>query len=477
MSLRTQRAGSTLARVALVSMLLLANAVVLGAFASADRRVVLSLVAILAVAPAVWLGLWLVERPQRGVVALAALVPFDGLRQLWPIPAGWKEGLVLVTLAATFMAPPASRGPAGRRLPDWGIALGALVAVGAASAIVVGGSQGALGLKIAFFYVLVAWTIWRCPFTRLDRDHLVSVLMLTGVATAVYGVVQQILGPERLVELGYSYERSVLTADGGYFRSFSTFLTNFPFALYLMLVLLVGLAVALDDVRRSRNRWFLVAGVPVILLGLVVSLTRSAWVGLLVGTLYLGLTRYRVLLVALAQIVVVGAIALVFAGGWGGAFLSEESSQDRLGIWTDSLAEVAAHPLGLGIGATGSTAEKLELESGGDVSNALQADNYFLETALELGIIGLWLFIVVLLLSWQAAVRTSRDLAGEEAAFASGVGAMVVASVAVSMSSAYFEVFPLDVAFWLLLGVLATIAPMKQPKRAREGADLARSSR
>jgi hypothetical protein len=414
---------------------------------------------------AIWVGLRIVERPQRGLLLLAALVPFDGLRQLYPVPAGWKESIVLFTLAATFVAPEMARGPAHRRLPDWSLVLGGLVGITVVSAIVVGGMQGVLGLKISFFYVLVALTAWRCPLDARERDGLVSILMVTGVVTALYGLFQQVLGPERLVELGYSYERSVFTASG-YFRSFSSFLTNFPFALFLMLVLLIALPVALRDHARPRNRWFLVIGAPLVVLGMISSLTRSAWVGLFVGLLYLGVSHFRVLLVAMVQIVVIGALALALAGGWGAAFLSEDSSADRVEIWSDNLAQVVAHPLGLGTGATGSTAEKLELDEGGDRSDALQADNYFLEMALELGPIGLWLFIVLLIMLFRDMHRASLALPRRDAAFASGVTAMVIASVAVSLSSAYFEVFPLDVYYWLLVGVVAATTA-----GARESAD------
>ncbi len=63
------------------------------------------------------LGLALVRRPQRGVLALAVLVPFDGLLLLVPHPPvldGWKEAVVLATVAAALVAPPTGPRPRPR---------------------------------------------------------------------------------------------------------------------------------------------------------------------------------------------------------------------------------------------------------------------------------------------------------------------------------------------------------------------------
>ena len=52
---------------------------------------------------AAWLLVAIARRPQRGVLALAALVPYHGLLTLVHVPSllsGWKEGLVLYTAAA-----------------------------------------------------------------------------------------------------------------------------------------------------------------------------------------------------------------------------------------------------------------------------------------------------------------------------------------------------------------------------------------
>jgi hypothetical protein len=399
----------------------------------------------------------LVERPQRGVLLLAALVPFDGLREITSFPAGWKEALVLLTLAATLVAPRESRGVPGRRLPSWAYVVAAFFLLGTVSALAVGGSQGLVGLKVGFFYVLIAVAVWRCPLDARERDRLVTILMAVGFVTAVFGIAQQVIGESKLVSWGYSYLVSVRTA-GGYLRSFSTFVTNFPFALYLVLVLLIGIPSALVDPKRLRNRLFLLS-IPVLIVGLVSSITRAAWIGLAVGLLYIGLTRFRSLFVVLAHGLVWMVIVLLFAGGVGGVFLSGESLQERFDIWGTNVSAVARHPLGEGIGSTGSAAEKLTEVKGTTPKGILQPDNYYFKAILELGVLGLWIVLLLYVTAFSSANVAARRLAGYDGALATGVAASVLAAATVSLVATYFEVFPLDAYFWLLLAVVATCVP------------------
>lgn len=393
-------------------------------------------------------------RPQRGVLALALLVPFDGLLLLVPHPPlveGWKEGLLLVTAAAALLAP---AGPPGRRLPPWAAALAGLVLVGALSALAVGGTQALLGMKINFFWVLLVPVLWRCPLTSRDRDRLVTGLMATGTLAAAVGVLQQVVGQEALAAIGYEYNTTIRTA-GGLLRSFSTFNQPFPFGLYVMVVLLVGVPVALAEPRRLRNRLFLLV-TPLLVVGMLSSIVRAAIAGLVVGGVWLWLHRYR----RLAHVVpLVLAAALFVPAAVYGPLLSSTSLGQRSTGWAATADEVLSAPLGNGIGASGSAAEKTALVSGSEAST-YQPDNYYFKTAYELGPLGLWLLVLVLVSAFAHARSLSAALARaspRDAALAAGTAAGVLAAAVASLVATYFEIFPLDLLFWLFLGVLPSL--------------------
>lgn len=451
------RAATAAHPIAIVAALVAANVAIVAFVIGRPDSAPLALAALVALPILAALAVKLVERPQRGVLLLAALVPLDGLHEIFPYPSGWKEALVLVTLAATFVAPPEARAAPGRRLPSWAIVVGALFALGVISAVAVGPEQGLVGLRVIFFYVLVALAVWRCPLGARERDQLVTILMVMGVITAAFGIAQQLIGETRLVDFGYSFERSVRTA-GGYLRSFSTFFTNFPFALFLMLVLLIGIPAALVDPKRLRNRLFLLS-IPLLLGGLISSITRAAWIGLAVGAVYIGVTRFRSVLVVLAHGVIWIALALVIAAGIGGVFLSGESLHERFDIWGNNISQIAEHPVGQGIGSTGSAADKLTEQSGKSTKDVLQPDNYYFKTTLELGVLGLWLLLLLFVTAFSSVHSAARRLRGYDGALATGVAASVLAAATVSLVATYFEVFPMDAYFWMLLAVVATCVP------------------
>lgn len=399
------------------------------------------------------LGAGLARRPQRGVLLLALLVPFDGLlllaSDLHPLAAGWKEALLLTTLAATFMAPADARAPR-RELPPWAPAVVALLVLSVASGVAVGGLQAFWGLKVTFFFVLVAVVLWRCPLDRVERDRLVTILLVTGVMTALYGIAQQAIGHQRLSAAGYEYNSAIRTTRG-FLRSFSTFTQPFAFGYFVMLVLLVGFAHSLSEPHRLRSRLFALV-VPVLGLGLAFSFVRGAWIGLAAGLTFLGVTRFRVLLLGLP----LAAIALVvLPSGVSSAALGSSSGVQRIERWQGGLSDITASPLGVGIGSTSAASEKVvEARGRGD---AFIPDNHYYKVVYELGVLGLWFFVLLLVTAFKSTrSAATREGTPGDSAMGLSAAAMVLAAGAASLVAVYFDIFPMDVYFWMLLGVVET---------------------
>jgi hypothetical protein len=432
---------------------------------AAGRR---GLPVLLGLGVAVPLGFALRRRPQRGVLVLVALVPFDGLLLISRLPSAarsWKEVLVLATLAATFVAPAEARAQDSRlRLPSWAPAVVGLLILGLISAVAVGGQQALTGFRIDYFYLLLAIAVWRCPLSGNEKDRLVTVLMVTGVVTSLVGIAQQAVGEARLNSLGYQYNTVIVTA-GGHLRSFSTFASTFEFAFFLMVVLLVGLPSALSDLHRLRNKAF-VASLPFFAAGLLFTFTRGAWLGLAVGVLYLGLRRHRLLLI------VVPLAALAFAylpGSITSSSVSSSSLGQRSAGWVQNFHQVVDHPFGVGIGATGAAAQKVAvLEAQGSTvdtsvpgTSTYQPDNYYYKTVYELGVLGLWMWLLLLAAAFASATLAARSTSGLQSAFALGVAACVLAAATASLVATYFEIFPMDLFFWLLITMVAAHQPGK----------------
>jgi len=409
---------------------------------------------------------WTFRRPQRALLVLAALVPFDGLLVLVPHPAilqGWKEAMVLGAAGVAVLSG-RRRSPTDPPLPAWVVPIGALVVLAAVTGALSGPTVAVVGMKVTFFFLLLPFVLWRCPFTARDRDHLVTILMTTGVVTALVGIAQTVVGAEALVRLGYRYNEEVRFA-GDQLRAFSTFTQPFPFAFFLVACLLVGVPVALADRRRIRNRLFLLA-TPVLAVALYTSVVRAGVLGLGVGAAWLLARRGRSVLRLALPVLVLGAAAL---GTTGVAFLSADSLQERVAGWTSVVDEAADAPVGSGIGTTGAAAERAgsRLCAGTECADAAgdaayQPDNYYVKLLLELGPLGLWLFAAALALVVADGARIRARCAAVparhvDAALADGITAATLAASVAAVVSTYWEIFPADVVFWLLQGVLLSI--------------------
>jgi hypothetical protein len=326
--------------------------------------------------------------------------------------------------------------------------------------------QVAVGMKVAFFGVLPGVIALRCPLTARDRDRLVSILLATGCVTAVVGLAQQVVGPARLNELGYQYN-SVIRFTGSLMRSWSTFNQPFAFGFFLMLVLLIALAAALDD-RGRRRSVITFTATPVLLAAMFFTVVRTAWIGLAIGVSYLAVRRYRRMLRLLPMVAGLAAVAAVIGLF---AFFDSASAGDRLSRWRPLPGVVAEAPFGHGGGSAGAAAAKANELTGtattftpGRVTSAhlvYQPDNSYVEVLYEDGVIGLALFLIAL----QLVLRTTRrsETEGPDPAFAVGVSAVVLAAAVACVGATFFEIFPLDYLFWLLAGVTSTALPLRSP--------------
>ncbi len=423
----------------------------------------------------------LLNRPQRGLLLLAALLPFDGLLQLVPngeLLGPWKEVLLVLTLGAAVVVPHPDRSSRQATLPVWVPAAVAFVALGLVSAALTGGMIAFWGLKISYFYAVVPAIMWLAPFTARDRDRLVTVLMATGIVTALFGLAQQVLGPERLNALGFEYNTAI-RFSGSLLRSFSTFTQPFSFGLFMSLVLLVCLPVALSDWRRTRNTVFLLS-TPLLVVGMAASVVRGATLALLVGLVVLIIWRFHGLL----HVFVVPAIGLLFVpASFLEAYFSSSSLEQRTSGWQTVFDSLLGAPLGNGIGTTGSAAEKsyeLGADPAGLVTDAgtlddlYLPDNQYIKTVIELGPIGLWLLLLLGAAVIAAAVTAARRTTGNDRALAQGIAASVWGAAAASLVGTYLEIFPLDFYFWLLVGVLLSLgtsdAAEPEPERVNEPA-------
>lgn len=134
---------------------------------------------------------------------------------------------------------------------------------------------------------------------------------------------------------------------------------------------------------------------------------------------------------------------------------SSSSTEARTSGWQENVSAIFANPTGVGLGSTGAAAEKAVARG----VKTYQPDNYYFKSLYELGVVGLWLFLLLMLAVYSSVRARVSSLQGPDAAFASGTAAMIVAAGVASLVAMYLEIFPMDFYFWLLVGVVSSFIP------------------
>jgi hypothetical protein len=170
-------------------------------------------------------------------------------------------------------------------------------------------------------------------------------------------------------------------------------------------------------------------------------------------------SRHRGLLLLVPLVV---GVALLIPGQAVHAALSTTSTSQRTAGWRDNAHLVASHPLGIGIGSTGSAAITAA-ERGAAGGPSYQPDNWYMKVLLELGPIGLWLWLMFFGGAIGSTRRASKVLEGSDGALAVGVTAAFLGAAAACVMATYFEIFPLDLLFWVLLMAVESSRDVPMP--------------
>lgn len=391
------------------------------------------------------LGAWL-------VAAIIVLVPFHAFLSVWigsslGVYDGarlWKE-LVLVLLAVVVGLLLWRDGALRKRLCAWPIfwLVVAYIAVQLIMAAVSYGTGHAslkavlyaliINLRFVFFFLFCVIIAVRSPWLRAHWRQLI--LVPAGLVVG-FGLLQATVLPrDFLAHFGYGPETIVAyqTVDqkSAYVRAQSTLRGPNPLGAYLVVVIAIVAAVLIGQRVKRGNRWLLGAlfvGATVVL---GYSYSRSAYIGAVVAVaascwlLIRGVRARRLLLVVFAGLLLIsGALFLalrqndyvqnVLFHTDEQSLASRSSNQDRAEALQHGLHDLAAQPLGQGLG----TAGPASVYNNGQANIA---ENYYLQIGQEAGWLGLGLFVALLAtIGWQlvrqrpdtAAVALVASLAG-----------------------------------------------------------------
>jgi O-antigen ligase len=440
----------------------------------AALAIVLGLVAAFVVLQRLELGFW-------GVIAVIALLPFATL----PVDIGLTPTFLDMALGAT-VGVWALRIVTGRQrtMITAPITLPLVIFIlSAVFAFIFGMGNGPLTsnlirhfaellLSLGFVLVVIDYC---SQWDRLER--LVKVILLTGTGAAVIGiglwllpdftandilnVLQRVGYPGGFV-IRYIEENPELAE-----RAIGTSVDpNALGGLLLMIGALAGPQVVAK--RPLMSRWIILAIVGLIFLCLVLTFSRGAMVGLVVGLGYIAVLRYRRLI---PYIGVAGLLFLLlpftqeyvarFLEGFQGADLA---TQMRFGEYSDAISLISRYPL-FGVGFAGSP----------DIDLYLGVASVYLTIGQQMGLLGLSSFAAVIIVLFGYAFFNRHHFKGSERIdpIWLGLHAAVVGGLVAGIFDHYL--FNIDfhhavTVFWFLVG-LAVAATRLGSQQANLGAN------
>lgn len=437
-----------------------------------------------------------VKRPDRSLLTLIVLFPFQGLvlAKLWalglPVSAdkalgSWKEVLAIAVVLAGLRSYLASgrRADALDRLALTFVLLTGLYT--AFQAHIIPGAPSASTVRLFGFretggFVLLLLGARHADLGSNFAGRAARALFAVAVVVSAVGLFEAIDSSawnrfvvETIRYPGYQYrvlgqappnQFSILTYGtiGGhrFVRIGSVFLNELDLSWYLILPLAIGI----ERILRRRNSPWISVGTALIGIALLLTQTRSSILGGLV-VVALALqpaagrgrhwrTQFALLLAGVALVGVPAAFATGVTrrvGSVGSA--GNQDTAGHLSGFSQGVDTMVRHPLGIGLGRAAGTGQRFS------VSGYVIPENNYLEVGDELGVAGFVLFLaltVALFVALRRAARVSPEPV---------VAAIWAASGGLAVAALFLQPWSDDFAivwtFWGMAG--AALALVRQP--------------
>ena len=306
------------------------------------------------------------------------------------------------------------------------------------------------GFGLYHFVLPVACYFAAKSIPEADHQRLVSALVLLNAFAVGYGLLLHLTRPDHyLVFVQQQLAQKGYTEEWQYFARLQSYLGSTTMG-YLSAVSIVLMTIAAPRVQR-----FLPVLAPLFIVGAALSMQRGSIIGCAVALLYLAfLARGNIALRFTLGIVLAAGIAYVAvrfrveAQLYGQLLQSRATTEMAQGIkdmlsdrgYGPGLAYVRDFPLGVGLGGTSSGAASAGLAQRGEVSDA-----NFMRIAADLGLVGLFMFLTVLLAAALAAWRSRRRAAWTT---------FLIIHAGIMLATNVHDSFYISHSFWLLLAII-----------------------
>lgn len=328
-------------------------------------------------------------------------------------------------------------------------------------------SIGVEGLRAVIQYILWFFVIAQLLRTPKGVKRILNILLISGLLVSLYGIYQYIMAVDIPSSWTDSAEGEVRT------RVFSIFTRPNMLAGYL--TLLIPVAVGMFFAEKERRRKIYVASaIGVMSLCLLFTMSRGGWIFCFLAlVVFVFLKKKKLVAPVIVAMAALFVFTVVFVPSVSNRILYllssdyiESSSTGGRVYRTIKGYELFMENFLLGMGHGqfgGSVALNHKL------NNTFSMDNYYMKTAVEMGIFGLTAFLMLMYstMAWcLRALSKIKDNAHKD--WTRGIIAGLSGIIIFNLVENMFEIPLISTYFWLLAGVVMFLAYGK-PQIERDG--------
>jgi len=404
-----------------------------------------SILVIMAVIVTTWAVLSL---PEVGIMALLATTPFFSLFKAPTLILAAGVALTTVSYMIKFL-----RGKRTMRFGTVGIFVTLFSFVVLFGGIISVGGRDSMNSALIYFVLLQGFNLTVNLFrTREDCRHAFSVLSVSGVITAFYGVVQYLLGessPEWLDTEMFAY------IEG---RTTSFFDNPNVLGAYLIMIFPI-VFVSMIYSRGFKAKFLSLFAILVTGLCLVWTWSRGAWLGFLVGTVFFFLIfSYKTLQVLLAGGLCLPLVGTLLPQDIVNRFLSignmsDSSTYYRVFTWR-SVSNMLGRVWISGVGVGPAAFEQVyPLFAYAGVEATPHAHNLLMQVLCDVGVGGLLTLIIIFILFAQICLGSINRFSSKERMTVSAGMCGILSALVMGLADNIWYNYRVFFVFWCIMAL------------------------
>jgi O-antigen ligase len=287
--------------------------------------------------------------------------------------------------------------------------------------------------------------------SRRDIERLMKCFVVLLFVVAAYGIVQFIFNIE-------NKNFTIIRPDFAYTSSGRVVTSVFPDYNYLACFLILSVLLLLCTYKYLPNMAFSKLTMLLAVIVLLMTQSRTGLITFVIMVFGLLFFRRRVNQAMLA-VICAGVLFLIIRPDLTLSRISTIGLKTdiRFAMWLFHLNDFMARPfLGHGLGMFGSTNLTLRVAAGGPIAGV---DNFYITTALNLGLVGLIAFAAIIFHVFAFSARIIKSANDRFLrATVRGVGFALVSILIFTVAFNQLEAFPINLYFWFLIGLVYAIA-------------------